>query len=223
MMWRAVAVVLAAITAYAVFRAGILHAAMFTLASGAIPVAWSLPNIQLALWYTVPVLVILLAHEVGHMLMARSYGVDSIGPFLLPGPTWIVGLPVVGSLGAFVRFQSGLPSKVAQWDVTASGLLAGAAASLLCILLGAAWSIDVATQPTACIWEPSIIQWLTTANTAWHPLLTAGWVGACLTIASLIPIPPMDGWRMLDVIDVAWRERRLSVVGVGAVVLGCLA
>ena len=50
---------------------------------------------------------ILLAHEMGHYLVALRYGVDATLPFFIPLP--IPGLSLVGTLGAFIRIRCADP------------------------------------------------------------------------------------------------------------------
>jgi membrane-associated protease RseP (regulator of RpoE activity) len=74
--------------------------------------------------YASAILAILLAHELGHYLMARAWGVDSTLPFFLPGP------PPVGTLGAVIRMRSQFPDRRAVLDIGAAGPLAGLAVAV---------------------------------------------------------------------------------------------
>src|SRR5512143_3873128 len=65
--------------------------------------------------YASAILAILLAHEMGHYLMARAWGVDTTLPFFIPGP------PPAGTLGAVIRIRSALPSRRAILDIGAAG------------------------------------------------------------------------------------------------------
>jgi membrane-associated protease RseP (regulator of RpoE activity) len=220
MIWRLIAVVLAAATVYCVHRVGVLHAAMFQIATDQPESAW------MGLWYTVPLIGIVLAHEYGHVLAARENGVRTTGPFFIPWPLAfgaVPFVPVLGTLGAFVRLRSPIPSAVAQWDIASAGLLFGAVASGICVAAGSAMSVTVEPQLMSRLWEPAIIRMVTTPETAWHPILTAGWVGCCLTAINLVTVWPLDGWRMLCVLPEAWAERRWSVAAVLLVGFGCLA
>jgi len=74
--------------------------------------------------YAAAILAILLAHELGHYLMARAWAVDSTLPFFIPGP------PPVGTLGAVIRIRSPFPSRRAVLDIGAAGPLAGLVVAL---------------------------------------------------------------------------------------------
>ena len=50
--------------------------------------------------YSVPLMTILIAHELGHFLMARHYGMAASPPYFIPAPT------LIGTFGAFIRIRS---------------------------------------------------------------------------------------------------------------------
>jgi membrane-associated protease RseP (regulator of RpoE activity) len=68
---------------------------------------------------------ILLCHEMGHYLVARSHRVDATLPFFIPVP--FVG---VGTFGAVIRIRSAIPSRRAVLDIGAAGPFAGFAVAL---------------------------------------------------------------------------------------------
>src|SRR5207249_5053446 len=66
-------------------------------------------------------LAILTAHESGHYLFCRHYGVDATLPFFIPQPP----LLIPGTFGAFIRMKSPVPSRRALFDIGLAGPLAG--------------------------------------------------------------------------------------------------
>lgn len=78
---------------------------------------------------------ILFCHEMGHYLLARSYGVDSTLPFFIPVP-----LGPVGTFGAVIRIRSALPSRRATFDIGAAGPFAGFLVALPLLAWGLAHS-----------------------------------------------------------------------------------
>jgi len=78
---------------------------------------------------------ILLCHEMGHYLLARSHRVDSTLPFFIPVP---VG--PVGTFGAIIRIRSALPSRRATLDIGAAGPFAGFLVALPLLAWGIAHS-----------------------------------------------------------------------------------
>jgi membrane-associated protease RseP (regulator of RpoE activity) len=83
-----------------------------------------------ALLFSLPALLILGAHEMGHFLMARAHGVDSSWPYFLPAPF------AFGTLGAVIRLKGRIPSRNALMDVGAAGPLAGLAVALPLLVVG---------------------------------------------------------------------------------------
>jgi membrane-associated protease RseP (regulator of RpoE activity) len=69
--------------------------------------------------FTVSVLLILGAHEMGHYLMARAHGVEATLPYFIPIPLGF------GTLGAVIRLKGRVPSRDALVDIGAAGPLAG--------------------------------------------------------------------------------------------------
>jgi membrane-associated protease RseP (regulator of RpoE activity) len=74
--------------------------------------------------YATAVLSILLAHEMGHWLLARAWGVDSTLPYFLP--IYVPGSMNFGTLGALIRLRSPIPTRDAVLDIGAAGPIAGA-------------------------------------------------------------------------------------------------
>jgi membrane-associated protease RseP (regulator of RpoE activity) len=80
--------------------------------------------------FSVPALLILGSHEMGHYLMARAHGVDSSLPYFIPAP---IGL---GTFGAVIRLRGKVPSRNALLDIGAAGPLAGLAIALPMLVVG---------------------------------------------------------------------------------------
>ena len=70
--------------------------------------------------FSLTLLAILMAHEMGHYLACVYYSVDATLPFFLPAPT-----PFTGTLGAFIRIRSPIYSKRILFDIGIAGPLAG--------------------------------------------------------------------------------------------------
>lgn len=216
--------VLFLVTLYTVSRVGIIHAAMFTMAQGEIPKAWSETNVLLSLWYTVPVLVIILAHEAGHYVVARRHGLRPRGPLFVPLPlSWAaaigVPLPALGTLGAVTRTRE-YASPLAEWDMAAVGVWSGAIVSFWFTVAGVALSPMGTEAVMGKFWMPGPMAWIK-PDVIWHPLLTASWMGWCLTAVSLLPIPKLDGWSLLWRGVEMWRIRLLPLVGTAVLAAVC--
>src|SRR5437660_4500890 len=71
--------------------------------------------------FSASLLAILAAHESGHYLFCRYYGVDATLPFFIPQPPPLIP----GTFGAFIRMKSPVPSRRALFDIGLAGPLAG--------------------------------------------------------------------------------------------------
>ena len=66
------------------------------------PLMWAFhaANLMLGIPFSFTLMLILLAHEMGHYLTCRYYGIDATLPYFIPFPS------VVGTMGAFIRIKS---------------------------------------------------------------------------------------------------------------------
>src|ERR1700751_3141273 len=85
-----------------------------------IDVIWSHPSrLLLGIPFSASLMLILLAHEMGHYLMCVRYGVDATLPFFIPFPS------LIGTMGAFIRIRSPIRSRTALFDIGIAGPIAG--------------------------------------------------------------------------------------------------
>jgi membrane-associated protease RseP (regulator of RpoE activity) len=151
--------------------------------------------------YSMPVILILLGHEMGHYLMSRRYGIRATLPFFLPFP-----FSPFGTLGAVIRMESTIPSRKALFDVGAAGPLTSFVLSIPAILIGLRFShiIPVSQlEPEANrLGAPlifSLVQRLVMGevpegfDVILHPLGFAGWAGLFVTALNLLPVGQLDG------------------------------
>lgn len=135
-----------------------LHALLFvaTLAStfGVFLVAWGggvAGSMEDRLWgsalFAGSVVLILLAHEMGHYVMARAHGVEATLPYFIPVPLGF------GTLGAVIRLLGRVPSRNALVDIGAAGPLAGLAVAVPLMVVGimqsAPMEVPLTPSPTA--------------------------------------------------------------------------
>lgn len=145
---------------------------------------------------------ILMAHELGHYLTCRHYGIRASYPYFLPAPT------LIGTLGAFIRIKSPILTRRALFDVGISGPLAGFALAIPVIAIATVLSKAVPvpqTQGTISLGSPlAIIAFakllrpgLNPACVALHPVGCAAWVGLFATALNLLPAGQLDGGHIL--------------------------
>jgi membrane-associated protease RseP (regulator of RpoE activity) len=145
-------------------------------------------------------LAILAAHESGHYLCCRYYGVEATLPFFIPQPP----LLWPGTFGAFIRMKSPVPSRRALFDIGLAGPLAGFVV-IIPVALAAILTLGplppVTGETTGEIYfnDPllfRLIAWsfgIDLANSAASPLYLAAWFGALVTALNLIPVGQLDG------------------------------
>jgi membrane-associated protease RseP (regulator of RpoE activity) len=144
---------------------------------------------------------ILLAHEMGHYLACRYYGVDATLPFFLPLPL----MSPVGTLGAFIRIRAPIPHRRALFDIGVAGPLAGFAVCLPVLWLGLHEARVIPLDPDAggiFLGEPLLFQWIARVihgpvaegmTLTLGPLGLAAWFGLLVTALNLMPVGQLDG------------------------------
>ncbi len=153
--------------------------------------------------FSLTLLTILTAHEMGHYLACLWYDVDATLPFFLPSP-----VPVTGTFGAFIRIRSHIPGKRALFDIGVAGPLAGFVFLAPALFIGLTLSRVVPginNQGTLQLGVP-VLQWIAqklvfpgvpTADIYLHPMARAAWVGMFATAINLLPAGQLDGGHII--------------------------
>jgi Zn-dependent protease len=123
---------------------------VFSLDDSAVPlfpVSWTFSHparLLLGLPFAGTLMLILLAHEMGHYLYCERYGVWATLPFFIPAPT------LIGTFGAFIRIRSPIRSRTALFDIGIAGPIAGfvVAVAVLLVSLGLSKPIPAGTPAT---------------------------------------------------------------------------
>jgi membrane-associated protease RseP (regulator of RpoE activity) len=184
---------------------------------------WRDPAYMLAgLPFSLTLLTILLAHEFGHYLAARYYGVDVTLPFFLPAPT------LFGTMGAFIRIRSAILSRRVLFDIGVAGPLAGFAVLIWFLAAGLSLSkfapgsalrgdLIFGTPLALRLLENVIFPGASAADIALHPVARAAWMGLLATALNLLPIGQLDGGHILYAF-IGERTKWLSRVFVAVLV-----
>ena len=164
--------------------------------------AWRQPSLLLlGLPFSLTLLAILMAHEMGHYLTALHHNVDASPPYFIPSP-------VLGTFGAFIRVRSQIYSKLVLFDIGVSGPVAGFVVLLPALAIGLAYSKvipGIAHQGTVQFGVP-LLQWLLeravfpgthSGDIYLHPVARAAWVGMFATAMNLLPVGQLDGGHIL--------------------------
>lgn len=159
--------------------------------------------VQQSVAYSVAVMSILLAHELGHFLQALRYRVPASPPLFIPMPT------LFGTMGAVILQGAGFANRKALFDIAISGPLAGLVVALPVTWIGITQSTVAALPDDASVTifgDPIILQWMVELHhgplpenheVILNPLLFAGWVGIFVTALNLLPVGQLDGGHIL--------------------------
>lgn len=165
--------------------------------------------LSLGLW------AVLIVHELGHLVAARSYNIRLSLPFFLP--TW-----QIGSFGAITRFESLLPNRTALFDIAFAGPASAGIISLVLLVVGLVLSHpgSIFQLPTE-FFRASILvgtlakvilgDALDVAVVDIHPLVVIGWLGLVITALNLLPAGKLDGGRIVHAIYGRKTARRTTL------------
>ena len=96
--------------------------------------------------FGIAVIAILLAHEMGHYLTCRHYGIEASLPYFLPlPPPNLVPTLLPGTMGAVIRIRGAITSRRALFDIAVAGPIAGWVAALPILAYGLSQSRVVST------------------------------------------------------------------------------
>ena len=176
------------------------------------PLAWVLSHpsrLLLGIPFSATLLAILLAHEMGHYLFCRYYGVRATLPFFIPAPT------MIGTLGAVIRIKAPIRSRAALFDIGIAGPIAGFVVAVATLAVAMTLSKPLATSGASDIQLgfPAIfylvhdllrslapghsIATLPITRVYLHPTAVAAWVGMFATALNLLPSGQLDGGHIV--------------------------
>jgi membrane-associated protease RseP (regulator of RpoE activity) len=195
------------------------------------PVGWVLQHparLVMGIPFSATLMLILLAHEMGHYLYCLRYRVLATLPFFIPAPT------LIGTLGAFIRIKGPIRTRLALFDIGIAGPIAGFVVAVPAV----AFALVLSHAAPAGMAESDIqfsyplifhlIQWFIPklANTSFdsmmvHPMVTASWVGMFATALNLLPGGQLDGGHIVYSL---WphAHRYISRITVLVLLLGVL-
>ncbi|MEZ4247962.1 MAG: site-2 protease family protein [Polyangiales bacterium] len=161
------------------------------------------PRDLLAGWvFALPLLAILLTHELGHYVVGRLHGVAISPPHFIPIPFGF------GNLGAVIEIRQRIARRDALVDIGAAGPLAGLIVALPILAYGLATS-EVRAIEARSLEEPVMLE----GHSILYALLLrlthgeipeghdiylnsvalAGWAGLLVTMINLVPFGQLDG------------------------------
>src|SRR6266404_1171387 len=168
------------------------------------PIGWIAQhpaNLLLGLPFSLTLMFILFAHEMGHYLYARHYRVYVTLPFFVPFPS------LIGTLGAFIRIKSPIPSRAALFDIGIAGPIAGFIPACIALVAGLSLSPPIAASDTSSLQLGFPLLFHLAARLmhipepvsrlSLHPIAVAAWVGLFATALNLLPGGQLDGGHIL--------------------------
>jgi membrane-associated protease RseP (regulator of RpoE activity) len=184
---------------------------------------WHNPSLLLSgIPFSVTLMCILMAHEMGHFVLCEKYNVYATLPFFIPAPT------LIGTMGAFIRIKSPIRSRQALFDIGIAGPIAGFVAALPFLFIGLALSRPVGFAHESgyeigfplvfrlmyLVVKPLTHQHAAITQLSLHPIAIAAWVGMFATALNLIPGGQLDGGHIVYAVAPHAHKRvtRLAVV-----------
>jgi membrane-associated protease RseP (regulator of RpoE activity) len=202
------------------YRVGDIIAAILIFIDNPSTIVYGLP-------FSIPLLSILLAHELGHYLACRYYGMRCTPPFFIPVP-----FPVTGTLGAFIKIKSQFINKRSLFDIGIAGPMAGFIFTLPTLWIGIYHSKLIPKgsigHGAAIFGEPLIFRFLGSIALGYspdkqemiaHPIAMAAWVGLLATSLNLLPIWQLDGGHISYAILGRELQKKVSVLAVVSLIL----
>ncbi len=199
------------------------------MVAGTIPVhpgAWRgaafFRGLSHGLLFSLPLLAILLTHELGHYITARHYQVDVSPPFFLPGFPPPFG---IGTFGAFIRLRTIVNDRRQLLDIGAAGPIAGFIVAVPILWIGLLHShpttlenfhgMVVRLGDDLLFPGDSIVTLLlrrmvpgggASGDLLLHPTAFAGWFGMFVTMLNLLPMAQLDGGHIVYAALPRWHQ-----------------
>jgi membrane-associated protease RseP (regulator of RpoE activity) len=161
--------------------------------SGLRALAWALGQ---GWRFAIPLLAILVTHELGHYLLARHHRVPASLPMFVPFPS------ILGTMGAVISMRP-IGSRNALVDIGAAGPLAGLVLAIPITAVGLALSPIEPLAPGGLLEGDSLLYLLLKRlvcgpipagyDVQLHAFAFAGWTGLFMTMLNLLPVGQLDG------------------------------
>lgn len=158
--------------------------------------------------YSIPLILILFAHEMGHYIPSRFYGIRATLPYFIPMP-----LGPIGTMGAVIRIQEPITDKKKLFDIGIGGPLMSLLLSIPYWIIGIYLSelhpIDpIKSKMNLLYFGDSLFthytsQWIlgpfdtSKFSIHAHGFAQAGWVGLIITAINLLPFGQLDGGHVI--------------------------
>ncbi len=204
---------------------GAAHYLSFISHFGMRPVQFTSGTLWYGLWYSLSILGILGAHEMGHYFACRYYRIDATLPFFIPVP-----FVLTGTFGAVIRIRQPILRKAALFDIGIAGPIAGFVVAVPLLFYGMSISNVLPVPPTMEgmeLGEPLLFKfasWVfwghvsTPFSVNLHPVAFGAWFGLLATALNLFPIAQLDGGHISYAVF-GRRSTQITFAALGVAVL----
>lgn len=160
--------------------------------------------------FSASLLLILMAHEMGHYVYCGIHRVYATLPFFIPAPT------LLGTLGAVIRIKSPIRSRAALFDIGIAGPIAGFVVAVVTLAmalmlskpmvpgmgpsdvrLGFPWIVLGMHSLLRAVDPHYAIAGLRLSQVYLHPMAVAALVGMFATALNLLPSGQLDGGHIV--------------------------
>jgi len=158
-------------------------------------------------FFSLPLLLILGIHELGHYYASKRHGVASSLPFFIPIPPLMIP---IGTFGALISMREPIPNKKALMEIGLAGPLCGILVAIPVTFIGIFLTNQYPTEPmlnpgdlgAVNIAFPLLMVLINgiyplVESGSIHPTLFAGWVGLFVTGLNLLPLGQLDGGHVM--------------------------
>jgi membrane-associated protease RseP (regulator of RpoE activity) len=154
--------------------------------------------------YSLTVMSILLAHEMGHFLVARHHGVAASLPYFIPIP-----IAPIGTMGAVISMRTDQATRSQLMDIGAAGPICGFLVALPAMIIGAKISTIARLEPGGdyTMFGDSLLSFVVAKvfgpavpdgyDLLANPVWLGAWAGFLVTALNLLPMGQLDGGHVL--------------------------
>jgi membrane-associated protease RseP (regulator of RpoE activity) len=170
-------------------------------------------------YFSVPLMSILLVHEMGHYLVGRGRRLDVTPPYFIPA------IPPLGTFGAFIKIRSAITNLRVLVEIGASGPIAGATLAIPLLFVGLYLSEirpEIQSSGSGFAFGSSLIleflcllrfgEFSSNVTIILHPTAVAAWFGLFVTAMNLLPIGQLDGGHVIYALFGPRQARIISFV-----------
>lgn len=180
-----------------------------------------------AVLFSLALMSILGAHEMGHKLVANRHRVEATYPYFIPG------FPPIGTFGAVIQQKSLAPNRDAWFDLGFSGPFIGFLLAVAVSIIGIPMSnVRIVSElPLGLIRPPILLDFLANNLLRFpaapagafllielHPVAYAGYIGMVVTMLNLMPIGQLDGGHVAQVLLGVRTRTIVSIIAIIALV-----